>query len=150
MCDQPGKNPLKYSAVAGNWTQATERADSELSHWAIMAEVWVKCAIPVYFVCQNYCLLPFRESLCLTVGILSQILACKSSLTDSSLEIQNRWQSKVIDSCRPTVIMKWFLFFHGGCQGFAEIGLLSLWLRISQGTSLRDFPPAPAYPIERR
>jgi len=35
-CDQPGKNPLRYTAMAGNWTRATERADSELSHWAIM------------------------------------------------------------------------------------------------------------------
>ena len=34
--DQPGKNPLKYSAVAGNWTRATGRTDSELFHWAIM------------------------------------------------------------------------------------------------------------------
>jgi len=30
-CDQPGKNPLKYSAVAGNRTRATGRTDSELS-----------------------------------------------------------------------------------------------------------------------
>ena len=29
-------DPLKYSAVAGNWTWATGRADSELFHWAIM------------------------------------------------------------------------------------------------------------------
>ena len=35
-CDQPGKNPLKYSAVAGNWTRATGRTDSELFHWAIV------------------------------------------------------------------------------------------------------------------
>ena len=35
-CDQPGKIPLKYSAMAGNWTRATGRTDSELSHWAIM------------------------------------------------------------------------------------------------------------------
>ena len=26
-CDQPGKNPLKYSATPGNWTQAMERTD---------------------------------------------------------------------------------------------------------------------------
>jgi len=31
-CDQPGKNPLKYSAAAGNRTRATGRTDSELSH----------------------------------------------------------------------------------------------------------------------
>ena len=35
-CDQSEKNPLKYSAMAGNWTRATGRTDSELSHWAIM------------------------------------------------------------------------------------------------------------------
>jgi len=40
-CDQPGKNPLKYSAVAGNWTRATGRTDGELTHWAIMTiSVW--------------------------------------------------------------------------------------------------------------
>ena len=37
-CDQPGKNPLKYSAVAGNRTRATGRTDSELFHWAIMTD----------------------------------------------------------------------------------------------------------------
>ena len=37
-CDQPKKNPLKYSAVAGNWTRATRRTNSELSHWAIMTD----------------------------------------------------------------------------------------------------------------
>jgi len=42
-CDQPGKNPLKYSAVAGNRTRAMGRTDSELSHWAIMT--WVKASI---------------------------------------------------------------------------------------------------------
>ena len=31
-CDQPRKNPLKYSAVAGNRTRATGRTDSELFH----------------------------------------------------------------------------------------------------------------------
>ena len=44
-CDQPGKNPLKYSAMAGNWTRATGRTDSEIhsfSHWAIMTyESWI-------------------------------------------------------------------------------------------------------------
>ena len=30
-CDRPGKNPLKYSAVAGNWTRVTGRTDSELA-----------------------------------------------------------------------------------------------------------------------
>jgi len=30
------ENPLKYSAVVENWTLATGRTDSELSHWAIM------------------------------------------------------------------------------------------------------------------
>ena len=40
-CDQPGKNPLKYSAVAGNWTRATGRTDSELFHWAIMTELYI-------------------------------------------------------------------------------------------------------------
>ena len=30
--DQPGKNLLKYSAVAGNRTRATGRTDSELFH----------------------------------------------------------------------------------------------------------------------
>ena len=39
-CDQPGKNPLKYSSMAGNWTRATGRTDSELSHWAIMTDRW--------------------------------------------------------------------------------------------------------------
>ena len=29
-CDQPGKNPLKYSAMAGNWTNATGKTDSEI------------------------------------------------------------------------------------------------------------------------
>ena len=33
-----GKNPLKYSAVAGNRTRATGRTDSELFHWAIMTD----------------------------------------------------------------------------------------------------------------
>jgi len=37
-CDQSGTNPLKYSAMAGNWTRATGRTDSELSHWAIMTD----------------------------------------------------------------------------------------------------------------
>jgi len=37
-CDQPGKNPFKYSAVAENWTRTTGRTDSELSHWAIMTD----------------------------------------------------------------------------------------------------------------
>jgi len=41
-CDEPGKNPLKYSAVAGNWTRATVRTDSELSRWAIMTDCWVR------------------------------------------------------------------------------------------------------------
>jgi len=36
--DQPGRNPLEYSAVVGNWTRATGRTDSELSHWAIMTD----------------------------------------------------------------------------------------------------------------
>jgi len=31
-CDQPGKNPLKYSAMAGNRTRVTGRTDSELFH----------------------------------------------------------------------------------------------------------------------
>jgi len=38
-CDQPGKNPLKYCAMAGNWTRATGKTDSEIhlfSNWAIM------------------------------------------------------------------------------------------------------------------
>ena len=29
-CDQVGKNPLKYSAMAGNWTRATGRTVSEI------------------------------------------------------------------------------------------------------------------------
>jgi len=29
VCDQPEKNPLKFSAAAGNGTRATERTDSE-------------------------------------------------------------------------------------------------------------------------
>ena len=29
-CDRPGKNPSKYSATAEDWTQATERTDSEM------------------------------------------------------------------------------------------------------------------------
>jgi len=29
-CDQPRKNPLKYSATSGNWTRAKERTDSEI------------------------------------------------------------------------------------------------------------------------
>jgi len=40
--DQPGKNPLKYSAVARYWTRATGRTDSELSHWVIMTDSMVK------------------------------------------------------------------------------------------------------------
>ena len=36
--DQPGKNLLKCSAVVGNWTRATGRTDSELSHWAIKTD----------------------------------------------------------------------------------------------------------------
>jgi len=34
-CVQSGKNILKYSTVAMNWTRATGRTDSELFHWAI-------------------------------------------------------------------------------------------------------------------
>ena len=34
--DQPGKNPLTYSAMAGNWTRATGRTDCDLLHCAIM------------------------------------------------------------------------------------------------------------------
>ena len=40
-CDQPGKNPLKYSAMARNWTRAMERTDSEIrsfSHWTTMTD----------------------------------------------------------------------------------------------------------------
>ena len=41
-CDQPEKNLLKYSAVAGNWTRATGgRTDSEIhlfTHWAIVTD----------------------------------------------------------------------------------------------------------------
>jgi len=40
-CDQSGKNPLKYSAVAGNWTQSIKKTDSEIhsfSHWAIVTD----------------------------------------------------------------------------------------------------------------
>jgi len=36
-----GNNPLKYSAVAGNWTRATGRTDSKIhpfSHWAIVTD----------------------------------------------------------------------------------------------------------------
>jgi len=45
-CDQPGENPLKYSAVAGDGTQATGRTDSELSHWAIMTDYsWIQLKI---------------------------------------------------------------------------------------------------------
>ena len=40
-CDQLRKNPLKYSAVAGNWARVTGRTDSELSHWAITTDVRV-------------------------------------------------------------------------------------------------------------
>ena len=55
-CDQSGKNPLKYSAAVGNWTRATGRTDSELSHWAIMTDlgnVW--CAM-LWFCwrCRNF------------------------------------------------------------------------------------------------
>ena len=35
------------------------------------------------------------------------------------------------------------------CQGYAEIGLLSFWRRISQGASLGDFLLAPKCPIEK-
>jgi len=35
--DQPEKNLLKCFAVTGNWTRATGRTDSELSHRAIMS-----------------------------------------------------------------------------------------------------------------
>ena len=38
-CDRPGKNPLEYSAEVRNWTRATGRTDSELSHWAIMTDI---------------------------------------------------------------------------------------------------------------
>ena len=40
-CDQPRKHPLKYSAIAGNWTRATGRTHSEIhsfSHWAIITQ----------------------------------------------------------------------------------------------------------------
>jgi len=39
--DQPGKNLLKYSAMAGNRTRVTESANNEIqlfSHWAIMTD----------------------------------------------------------------------------------------------------------------
>ena len=42
-CDQPGKSRLKYSAMAGNWTRATGRTDSEIHsfcHGAIMTRPW--------------------------------------------------------------------------------------------------------------
>jgi len=43
MCT--GKHPLKYSsAMAGNWTRAMRRSDSEIhlfSHWAIMTDLLV-------------------------------------------------------------------------------------------------------------
>ena len=42
-CDQPGKNPLKYSAVAGNRTRATGRTDSELFHGAITTDYNYQC-----------------------------------------------------------------------------------------------------------
>ena len=38
-CDQPGKNPLRYYAMAGNWIRATGRTGSEIHlffHWAII------------------------------------------------------------------------------------------------------------------
>jgi len=35
------------------------------------------------------------------------------------------------------------------CQEFGEIGLLSLWLRVSQGVSLVNFVLAAACPIEK-
>ena len=35
-CDQPGEKYLIFSAMVGNGTRATGRADSELSHWAII------------------------------------------------------------------------------------------------------------------
>ena len=35
-CDQPGISLLKYFVMAENWTRATGRTDSELSHSAIM------------------------------------------------------------------------------------------------------------------
>ena len=44
-CDQSRKNPLKESRVAGNWTRATGRIDSEIhsfSHWAIVYWATVK------------------------------------------------------------------------------------------------------------
>ena len=44
-CNQPGKNPLKYSAVAGNRTRATGRTDSELFHWAIMTRSQELCEL---------------------------------------------------------------------------------------------------------
>ena len=34
-CDQPGKNLLEYTAMAGNWTRAMGKTDGELFHWAI-------------------------------------------------------------------------------------------------------------------
>ena len=48
-CDQPGKNPLKYSAMAGNWTRATGKTDRELSHRAIMTDY------PLHTVKDNSC-----------------------------------------------------------------------------------------------
>ena len=64
-CNQPGKNPLKYSAVAGNWTRAKGRTDSELSHWPIMTDSYhikvVDCASDQFLMfytmeCGNKCL----------------------------------------------------------------------------------------------
>jgi len=40
-CDQPRKDPLKYSAMVGHWTRAIERTGSEIqsfSRWAIMTD----------------------------------------------------------------------------------------------------------------
>ena len=40
-----GKNPLKYSAVAGNRTRATGRTDSELFHWPVMTDYCIYISV---------------------------------------------------------------------------------------------------------
>jgi len=51
-CDQPMKNPWKYLNMAGNWTRAMGRTESEihsLSHWSIMAD---RCWF-LYNICEE-------------------------------------------------------------------------------------------------
>jgi len=51
QCDQPGKNPWIYSALAWNWTQTIEGTDSEkhsFSHWAIRTRAMERTGSKIY------------------------------------------------------------------------------------------------------